>query len=617
MHSKHSELVDTIRNNLSAMESSLKPENNSSLKTLSQVELIQRDEVLDKLKYAFQTKSHQVIKKFENNLNAFFEESNLVISLILEKNKIENALVTLESKLISRPFYNVAVNVKELEEYILNYKDNYITNINKINNKKLGNENLKNFLTSTERILSLISQLRDKDSLLSEIISFREHDKKQDRVSISPHDIFSTGHDIAVYGGAGVGKTTTLQAYADLMSEYREKELIYIPLNRLVDDYKKFIGNIKNIESLKEDLLIKIILLSKGITPTREQVEDVRGFLSGRIVVILDGLDEVYNEIPQIISAISTFKSKNPNTQFIVSSRDCVSYLNDINFLGITLLPFTLEQLKKFIYGWFENETEKAKSLISAIKKRELFDYIKTPLLATITCSLVKKGVDAPSSENEIYSERLNLFTGEYDSHKNIERQKQKGELLRKCAMKIAFDMHTSGLRSETKEEMGNILGTSLIGVYEKPLLISCLDELINPCNILVQDPLTKKFSFGHFRFQEHLASLELKYNRSIDLSELLFDDWWRGALCLYAQDNDVASLIEDTYKRYGNLTNSVITFKAMIKSKSQKEQAGLFELLSEYEKADRYDDIALGDIYEDSSWADDYVSNYGEIGNY
>jgi DNA replication protein DnaC len=619
MYLKLEDLVQKIKNNLSAMDSSLNPDNNLTLKSLSKSELNQRIETLAKLKFCFKSTKNPKITKFKISQSTFYEESNLIISLISEKNTIEKSLVSLESKLIKSPFYDVYLNADALEKYILNYKNNYIKNIDKINNKTLGTENLKSFLISTERILSLISKLRDQNSLLSQIITFKEQDKKQDRVSISPHDIFSTGHDIAVYGGAGVGKTTTLQAYADLMYEYREKELIYIPLNRLVDDYKKFMGNVENIENIKQDLLIKIILLSKGITPTQEQIEDVRGFLSGKIVIILDGLDEVYNEIPQIISAISTFKLLNPNTQFIVSSRDCVSYLNDIDFLGITLLPFTLKQLNKFIYGWFGSETDKAKTLISAIKKRGLFDYIKTPLLATITCSLVKKGVDAPSSENEIYSERLNLFTGEYDSHKNIERQKQKGELLRKCAMKIAFDMHSSGVRSETKEEMEKVLGTTLIGIYERPLLNLCLKELINPCNILVQDPLTKKYSFGHFRFQEHLASLELKFNRSIDLSELLFDDWWRGALCLYAQDNDVASLIEDTYNRYGNLRNSRITFIAMIKSKAQKEQSGLLELLTEYEKADRYDEIAMNDIYDDHSLSDHSLNDYGcsNIGNY
>ncbi|BBI48766.1 hypothetical protein HORIV_11870 [Vreelandella olivaria] len=53
----------------------------------------------------------------------------------------------------------------------------------------------------------------------------------------------------------------------------------------------------------------------------------------------------------------------------IVSSRDCVSYLKDISFLGITLLPFTKPQLIKFINGWFDDSAQ-ANKLISAIEKK-------------------------------------------------------------------------------------------------------------------------------------------------------------------------------------------------------------------------------------------------------
>jgi hypothetical protein len=334
------------------------------------------------------------------------------------------------------------------------------------------------------------------------------------------------------------------------------------------------------------------------MAPTSENIEDAKKFLSGRLVLILDGLDEVFSTIPSIISAISEFKLKNPLSQLIISSRDCVSYLNDIDFLGITLLPFTREQLDKFIKGWFKLNKEKSDELIKAIEDRELFDYIKTPLLATITCSLVEKGVNAPSSENEIYSERLNLLTGEYDLHKNIERQKQKGELLRKCAMKIAFDMHSRGVRSESKEKMLKPLLSSLSERYSKILLNDCVEELINPCNVLIYDPITKKYSFGHFRFQEHLASEELKNNRGVELSELVTIDWWRGALCLYAQDNDTSSLIEDVYKRYGNISRAMMTFDSMINNSPKNKQNGLKGLLKEYEKSDILDDIFINDGY-------------------
>jgi len=357
-----------------------------------------------------------------------------------------------------------------------------------------------------------------------------------------------------------------------------------------------------------------LVLLSKGISPTGEHIESARKIISNNLTLILDGLDEVYNTIPNIITAISQFKNNNPNSQLIVSSRDCVSYLNDIDFLGITLLPFTEEQLNKFIRGWLKDK-EKADALIESIKNRDLFEHVKTPLLATITCDLVEKGINAPSTENEIYSERLRLLTGEYDTHKNIDRQKQKGELLRKCAMKIAFKMHTYGLRSLSRKEMSKALhDADLFEDYTQELLAECLEELINPCNVIIFDPLTSKYSFGHFRFQEHLASEELKQNRGIDLSELAINDWWRGALGLYSRDNDISLLIEEVYKRYGSVEKAKITLELMIANSPQQKRSGLKSLLAEYIRSDRTDNLFLNmdnDYYHDNNDYYNYIQRY------
>ena len=122
--------------------------------------------------------------------------------------------------------------------------------------------------------------------------------------------------------------------------------------------------------------------------------------------------------------------------------------------------------------------------------------------------------------------------------------------------------------------------------------------------------PLTSKYSFGHFRFQEHMASEELKLDRNIDLSELVIHDWWRGALCLYAQDNDIFHLIEDSYKRYGNIARAKITLEAMINNSPKQKINNLKSLLAEYIKSDKLDSL-FPDKYTDYYEYDDYVDDY------
>ena len=410
-----------------------------------------------------------------------------------------------------------------------------------------------------------------------------------------------------MYGGAGAGKTTTLQVYADMHTGSDTDALIYISLNRLVDKFKGMLKEVKNDDdekALNNNLLEKVILLSKGIEATDENIEHVKHILSGRLTLIMDGLDEIYNTIPKIINAISEYKDTHKDAQIIISSRDCVSYLKDIEFLGVTLLPFTKPQLIKFIKGWLNDET-KSKELIASIDNTELFDHIKTPLLATITCSLIEKGISAPSTETEIYSERLRLLTGEYDTHKNIDRQKHKGELLRKCATKIAYYMHAQNMRAMSKEVMLDALCSALSESHTVELLTECLDELINPCNVIMYDPVTYTYSFGHFRFQEHLVSEELKVNRNIDLPNLIVKDWWRGALCLYAQSNDFSYLFEDVYKVYGNIKSAKLSLIAMIQNSPKNQHINLLSLLKNYEGADYFDEMIIDDY-------DDAYSIYG-----
>lgn len=606
-----SNLSETIDKNIQSL-SSLPVDVGNTKNHISSVQISKRDKILSNLKRATNDKTIRLFDEYNPKIKteiSFYKNANLIASWITEKRNLTTKLDNVNSRIIDKPTYKLKINTKGLTSKIEEYRHNYFTNISLINKREIGPSKIKTFLLETEKTLSLISKLKNKTLPLAEIISFKRNKNAMDRVSISPHDIFYTGHDIAVYGGAGVGKTTTLQAYADTIYNHEDTVLFYIPLNKLVDEFNKVI--VENEKFKNKHLLIKIILLSKGMNPTKENIKEARKIIPKNSTIILDGLDEIYNTIPEIIPAISEFKKNNKDSQLIVSSRDCVSYLNDIDFLGITLLPFTKVQLNTFVRGWF-NDSKKSDALIKAIENRDLYHHIKTPLLATITCSLVEKGVNAPSTENEIYSERLCLLTGEYDLHKSIDRQKQKGGLLRKCAISLAFSMHVKNIRTLSKRKMLDILHSRLSETYDKSLLSDCLDELINPCNVIEKDRVTSTYSFGHFRFQEHLASEELKSNRSIDLPELATRDWWRGTLCLYAQDNEFSYLIEDVYKKYGEIESAKLTLQSMINNSNLHDKKSLTNILNGYETADAldnfiYDDDLFGINSYDNTILDDY----------
>ncbi|MFB2707088.1 MULTISPECIES: restriction endonuclease [Marinobacter] len=520
----------------------------------------------------------------------------------------ENRLSVINKKIIQRPKYILDCNYEDVKSNISERINRYFSSIEDINSGEITKIELKKFLLETEETLALIDEL--VTSWIAKcFFEFSFSREKQDRVAISAHDIFETGHDIAVYGSAGVGKTTTLEMYSKLCDDVG-KDVVYVPLNRTVDRLSKIKSSnhdeFENGQSVfVKDLLIKAVLVSRKIEPDTDQIESAKRFFSKGPALVLDGLDEAFSAVSELIPAIKNYKHDFPKSQIIISSRDCVSYLKDIDFFGITLLPFTKKQLSDFIKNWFEFDYKKSQSLIERIDKDEGLDALRTPLLATIVCSLVEKGVKAPSSESEVYSERFRLLVGDYDKHKGISRQSNTSSRLSEFACYLALVMHEKRVRSLPISTMKRLLQEKVGGRFSKELIDSCLSELIDPCCILFHDPISKEYSFGHFRFQEHLVAKAIRSDRGISIAEVTAIDWWRGALCIYAQEGNISSIVEDVYRLNGNIKKSLITLREMASNAPRSERYALKSIIDLYAEQDDLENLVLEEYGYDSTLSD------------
>ena len=544
-------------------------------------------------------------KKFENVLCNYFATIN---SLIKEININLKDILETEAVLIHEAKYTLCANIDLVSSELSRRRDEYISSVSKINKKEINFAELKFFLKETERTLYLLSKIISKNSPLRLFINEIDKCNYVDRVSISPIDVFSSGYDIAVYGGAGVGKTTTLEKYKQHLEKDKTFLPIFIPLNKIVstlssDEDVIFSYDESGIRQVgKSELIYKLILIFKRIEVSQDNIVELKKYIDNKTVLILDGIDEVYNIIPGLFDGINEFKMLHPDTQIVVSSRDCVSYLDKINFLGITLLPFTKEQINRFIRGWFSHKEDIGERLISNISSRNLYDSIQVPLNLTITCSLVEKGVDAPSTESEIYEARLDLLTGEYDKFKKINRQSNQGTILKKIAVKLAYIMHKKHVRSirqdEAEREVSKLLGSK----YSHSLISSVINDLVDPCNLLIVDRYSEELSFGHFRFQEHLAATELAHSRGVDMADLAREDWWRGALCLFAQTNDMEFLIPEIYQKFHSIGSTERTLRAMQEQTINERKHIIKSIIDSYIQQDAMDEIVSDYGYSDYS---------------
>lgn len=521
----------------------------------------------------------------------FLDARQITRRIVIQKSE----LIALQAEYLDEPQVSLTLQQEKIEKWIENKCHTYKKNIFNINKNK-ENVDLELFLKDTQQTLNVLDIFINKTEDSKKYLSINKKPQRfNDGLSISPFELFDSKYDIAVFGGAGAGKTTTLQTYVKKLSNNSESKFIYIALNRYINK----INIILNDEIKNYDVLLSIILTANNLETNQDNILSTQNYFSEekKLKLILDGLDEAYAKYPGIIDYINEFKTRHPFIQILISSRDCVSYLSKINFLGITLLPFSDTQLYKFINSWFKNkDIALGEQVIESIKGKEIEEIVKTPLLATLLCDLAEKGIDIPRSECEIFTKRLELLCGVYDTYKDIRRTTLSQSILQKAAIKIAYSLHSRNLRSASKKDVVEFLIKDSSFSYDEKSCIIAVEELIDPCNILILDTITETYSFGHLRYQEHLTSLELSQNRSIEILSYLKNDWWRGALCLYAQSCEFFSLIEEFTLKYHNIEPALITLKEMTKHRPKQEQKNLFYLLNKYETSD-------DSFYSRNSW--------------
>ncbi len=499
----------------------------------------------------------------------------------------------LSPTIIPHPKYEVTLDCESAESSINSKIATLSIELKKLNNRELTNTEVRTILDETNSVLRCIDGVTRHCKSTTLNFSLKKDNSFLNELDISAHSIFDSGSNIAVYGEAGAGKSTTLYVYAEktYKNKSSQEEVLFIPLNRLTsklgkleqDEKNKIIDRENNFHSL-----INAFLLYKDIAPSSENRQWLIETLNkkSKTIIIIDALDESAKDIDWIIPALSEIPNNIKNAQVITSSRNCVKFVDNIDFLGISLLPFSKEQLRKFIFGWLHNQEHK-EELWRSIQDNELFEVAKNPLLATIICTLHENGIPIPENEPDVYRRKIELLCGLYDQSKGIRRTKNERTFLETCCQKIAYRMHANSQREATIKELDIYLSESLESRVKREVITSALDDLINVCNVLVKTPDVDAYSFGHLRIQESLAAEELAKNRSIDILSLISQDWWAGALFLYSFKNNIQPLIDETYSRYGSFARHKSILGLMINSQPKRLQRGLKELLEKHSRAD------------------------------
>ncbi|MCS4162941.1 NACHT domain-containing NTPase [Sphingobacterium sp. BIGb0116] len=534
--------------------------------------------VLDNQQYDNQALSDadELLKIAESKLSLLEKELSLANTHV-QKLKVAKPSV----------IFNITIDGHKLSNQII-FKHNWlIDEINKINSESIvTKEVLRNFLKNTELLIST-TELIFNNPFIVNCLKPKEDDiieeESSPRLSIDIHKLFDTGMNFIVLGEAGAGKTTTLQMYASKQSQKDNKIPIWISLSRMIQYVNEIQNNKKSLDLTQ---CINIYLTKLGVPSGVDVLCEL--FKSNKTILLLDGLDEAIKPGPWLPAEIHRFsKLYNSNTQVIVSSRLSTKEVSEVGFFPITLLPFTNEQRNSFIKQWFseiDNEVIYRRVANHLDINKEVADIVRNPLLTTTLCVLAENNLPLPRTEINLYNDRIKLLTGYYDNVKNIiSRITITPHHLETLSMKLAFFLHTNNSREDTIESLTIIAINSMKNHLSRDQASMAVQELIDPCNILI--PMTKngQYGFGHLRYQEHLAAKEILSNRSIKLQILLKNQWWKGAFTIFSKLNDTIDWFIKELGKYELVTKNQDILCEIIAARPKHEQDALMAFLQKH----------------------------------
>ncbi|MEM6837606.1 MAG: NACHT domain-containing protein [Cyanobacteria bacterium P01_C01_bin.120] len=272
---------------------------------------------------------------------------------------------------------------------------------------------------------------------------------------------------------------------------------------------------------------------------------------SGRLLVLLDGLDEVPAEaLNHLITEIENLVDRYDHNRFIVSCRVAAYTFGGFKrFSDVAMAAFADDQIERFIHNWFQKprdlETETAKrcwELLSSPDYQAAKELAQTPLLLTLLCVIYDEFQDFPKKRHQVYGEALDVLLRKWAAEKRLNKEP-------------IYQQFGSDLELELLSE---IAYTSFVDdqlFFPKPTLLGQIQDFQNDNQnapnldagkllheIEVQQGILVErsrdaYSFSHLTFQEYLTAKCIVDNQKVEqlVRDHLTDQRWREVFLLVA----------------------------------------------------------------------------------
>nr|WP_277879363.1 NACHT domain-containing protein [Coleofasciculus sp. FACHB-712] len=240
----------------------------------------------------------------------------------------------------------------------------------------------------------------------------------------------------------------------------------------------------------------------------------------GRVLVLLDGLDEVTGEDGKnITKEIKRFARTYPQVQVIVTCRTQSQESRFERFDYVEVADFNEPQVRAFAEHWFKAvmgdelaglaRAQEFLGLLFLEANKPIRELAITPILLGLTCAVFHQTGKFYSKRSKLYEEGLELLLEQWDKSREIERDEiyrdlsveRKLELLSYLAVK-KFEQPQYVL-FEQEEIEGYIAEFLGIGQRDSRVVLKAIESQHG----LLIERSQKVWSFSHLTFQEYFLA--------------------------------------------------------------------------------------------------------------
>ena len=484
----------------------------------------------------------------------------------LDVNKISAEVITDLAKTTAQTLYQKArdyvTDIQKKEEIDFGYAyENY----------------LKYAKTTHEKMKTLLYRHAAKDIYsFYECVGLNRNEDIIDTADIN--NVLKIGNKIIVTGTGGSGKSVMMKHFFLNILETTHYVPVLIELRGLNEYDEKGINLEEYIYEVMGTLKFKI---------ERKYFE--YSLETGCYVILLDGFDEVKNEISNsVTNQIVAMSKKYPENHYILSSRPLEEFMGWNQFEELHAMPLSKEQALSLI-----NKIEYDQIIKDKFYK-ELDEYLyekyetfaSNPLLLTIMLLTFESRASIPDKLNDFFEQAFTTLFHTHDATKGGYKRDIRSKLgyedfkavFSYFCFKSFFNSDYKFSENKALEYIGAAKQKRIIDTYFNSM--DYLKDLTNSVCMLIHEGL--EFRFSHRSFQEYFAALY-----TVQLS----DSQQKRFLKLWLQDN--------SYRSTSNYLDMLYELQPLRFVKNIISPA-IRELQEKFKKNNESEEWLIGYLYED-----------------